>query len=96
MDNRISKYSSQRGRCAVSQWFLIARETHCHHIIPVSHGGTDKFNNLIIVHEDIHRLIHATREETIKKLLSKFNLNKKQMIKLNKLREKWNLTEINF
>lgn len=96
MDNRISKYSGQRGRCAVSQWFLIARETHCHHIIPVSQGGTDKFNNLIIVHEDMHRLIHATRKETLKKLLSKFNLNKKQMTKLNKLRKKCNLMEINF
>ncbi len=96
MDNRISKYSAQRGRCAISQWILIARETHCHHIIPVSHGGTDKFNNLIIVHEDMHRLIHATKEETIKKLLNKFNLNQKQIIKLNKLRKKCNLTEINF
>ena len=96
MDNRISKYSGQRGRCAVSQCFLIARETHCHHITPISQGGTDEFNNLIIVHEDMHRLIHATREETIKKLLSKFNLNKKQMKKLNKLRKKCNLTEINF
>ncbi len=96
MDNRISKYSSQRGRCAISKWFLIARETHCHHIIPVSQRGTDEFNNLIIVHKDIHKLIHATREETIRKLLNKFNLNKKQMMKLNKLRKKCNLTEINF
>ena len=96
MDNRISKYSGQRGRCAVSQLFLLAREIHCHHIIPVSQGGTDKFNNLIIVHEDIHRLIHATKRETIRKLLDKFNLNKKQMAKLNKLRKKCNLTEINF
>lgn len=54
------------------------------------------FNNLIIVHEDIHRLIHATREETIRKLLDKFNLNNKQIMKLNKLRKKCNLTEINF
>lgn len=96
MDNRISKYSGQRGRCAISQLFLIAREMHCHHIIPISKGGTDEFKNLIIVHEDIHRLIHATRDETIRKLLNKFNLNKKQMKKLNKMRKKCNLTEINF
>ena len=96
MDNRISKYSAQRGKCAISQWFLTARETHCHHIIPISQGGADKFDNLTIVHEDIHRLIHATRDTTIKNLLDKFNLNKKQMMKLNKLRKKCNLTEINF
>ncbi len=69
MDNRISKYSGQRGRCAVSQLFLLAREIHCHHIIPVSQGGTDKFNNLIIVHKDIHGLIHATKEETNKEAI---------------------------
>lgn len=96
MDNRTSKYSGQRGRCAISQCFLIAREVHCHHIIPVSQGGTDEFKNLIVVHEDIHRLIHASREETIKKLLNKFNLNEKQMRKLNKMRKKCNLIEINF
>ena len=96
MDNRISKYSGQRGRCALSQWFLTAGEIHCHHIIPVSQGGTDEFNNPIIVHEDIHRLVHATKRETIRKLLDKFNLNKKQMMKLNKLRKECNLTEINF
>ena len=96
MDNRISKYSSQRGRCAISQWFLTAGEIHCHHILPMSMGGTDEFDNLIVVHEDIHRLIHATREETIRKLLNKFNLNKKQLRKLNKMRKECNLTEINF
>lgn len=96
MDNRISKYSEQRGKCAITQRFLIAREIHCHHIIPISYGGTDEYKNLIIVHEDIHRLIHATRRETITKLLNKFNLNKKQMRKLNKMRKKCNLTEIDF
>ena len=36
------------------------------------------------------------KRKQIRKLLDKFNLNKKQMAKLNKLRKKCNLTEINF
>lgn len=94
-DNRISKYSAQKGRCAISQWFLTAEEIHCHHIIPISVGGTDKYSNLMIVHKDMHTLIYSTKEETISELLGKFNLNKKQFEKLNQMRKKCNLTEIN-
>lgn len=94
-DNRISKYSAQKGRCAITQWFLSAEEIHCHRIIPISCGGTDKFSNLMIVHKDIETLMSTTSEEVISKLLKKFNLNKKQLEKLNRLRKKCNLTKIN-
>ncbi|EDT71797.1 IepA [Clostridium perfringens D str. JGS1721] len=95
-DNRISKYSGQNGRCAITKMFLSAEEIHCHHIKPISLGGTDKFDNLIIIHKDIHILVHAVQIETISKLLNKFNLNKKQLKKLNTLRKKCNLTIISF
>ena len=93
-DNRISKYSMQRGKCAITQWFLTAEEIHCHHIISLLLGGTDKFQNLIIVHKDVHTLIHASREETINELLGKLNLTNKQIEKVNELRKKCNLEEI--
>lgn len=86
MDNRLSKYSMQKGLCAITKIPLTAEYVHCHHKIPRSLGGTDKFDNLVIVHEMIHRLIHATSEETITKIVNYFNLNAKQIVAVNKLR----------
>lgn len=84
-DNRISKYCMQRGKCAITGKYLDYDEIHCHHIIPKSKGGNNHFDNLVIIHEDIHRLIHATNEDTIN---SKIHLieNKQQLDKLNKYR----------
>jgi hypothetical protein len=94
-DNRISKYSMQKGKCAVTDLFLTAQEVHCHHILPKSLGGEDDFSNLIVVHKWVHILIHAQREQTIEQYKKLLNLTKTQIEKLNKYREKCNLTEIN-
>jgi len=37
---------------------------------------------------DIHRLIHATKSETIHQILAKLELSKKQIAKVNKFRVK--------
>jgi len=88
VDNRISKYSAQKGKCAVTGIHLSLEHIHCHHIIPVSLNGTDKYRNLIIVHKDIHKLIHAVDEPIIDKYLNAFTFTEKQMQKLNELRVK--------
>lgn len=85
-DNRISKYSAQNGKCAITHRLLDIDEIHCHHIIPKEYGGNDEYNNLIIVHKDIHVLIHAVAEDTIKQYLAKLSLQPKQLEALNKLR----------
>jgi len=95
-DNRISRYSMQNGRCAITGYFLEAEEIHCHHIQPKELGGTDKFSNLSIIHHWVHILIHATTKQTINKYLKLLKLNDKQLEKLNKYREKCNLTNICF
>lgn len=87
MDNRISLYAGQKGKCAVTGIDLDINDIHCHHKIPIKNGGTDKYENLIIVHKYIHKLIHATTQETINKYLSMIKVNEKAMIKLNKLRK---------
>lgn len=93
-DNRISLYAAQYGRCGVTGKILSPHEIHCHHKQPLILGGTDKYNNLIIVEQSIHQLIHATQLETIKLLLNSHNLNKSQLQKLNKLRKQANLQEL--
>ena len=87
MDNKISVYAAQYGKCAVLGVVLDIEDIHCHHKLPKSLGGKDNYQNLIIVHQDIHRLIHATKQETISKYLSALKLDKRQISKVNKLRK---------
>lgn len=84
-DNRISLYSAQKGKCAVTgEKFISTEEIHCHHKIPKSQGGTDEYQNLILVTATVHKLIHAKNPETIQKYLK---CCKPNMKKLNVLRE---------
>jgi hypothetical protein len=86
-DNRLSLYCAQYGKCAVTGQVLeTLGDIHCHHKLPRGKGGKDKYQNLVIVREDVHTLIHATTQPTIEKYLSMLNLNRRQLVKLNKLR----------
>lgn len=86
-DNRLSLYCSQYGKCAITgRVFETLEDIHCHHKLPRSMGGSDKYHNLILVRESVHILIHATTEQTIEKHLNLLALNKNQLAKLNKLR----------
>ena len=85
-DNRLSLYSAQMGKCAITGKVMEIGDIHCHHKVPICHGGTDKYQNLVLVCEKVHKLIHATNPETINKLLAELNLNSKQLKTLKKLR----------
>lgn len=85
-DNRISKYIAQYGKCYITNEPIGIDRVHCHHVKPISHGGTDKYSNLVILDIFIHRLSHITNKDKIAKYLRYFNLNKKQIEKLNFLR----------
>lgn len=87
-DNRLSLFCAQYGKCAVTrQMFETLGDIHCHHKLPSTMGGKDNYQNLILVRESVHILIHATSEPTIAKYLSQLALSKKQLAKLNKLRK---------
>jgi len=91
-DNRISLFSAQWGKCAVTgKDFRTIGDIHCHHKTPKKKGGSDEYQNLILLLEPIHKLIHATQKETIDKYMKLFELNKEQMQKLNKLRQQLKL-----
>lgn len=85
-DNRISLYVAQKGHCAVTKEFLSPERIHCHHKNPKYNGGDDRYTNLIILDKLVHRLVHATDQETISAVLPNFKLNKQQIEKLNRLR----------
>ena len=86
-DNRLSLYCAQYGKCAVTgQVIELLEDIHCHHKLPKDMGGKDNYQNLIIVREAVHTLIHATTQPTIERYLALLYLDKKQIAKLNKLR----------
>ena len=83
-----------QGKCAITGRILDIGEIHCHHKIPIKDGGTDKYDNLLMIAEDVHILLHATNSETIDKYLKKLCLDTKQRNKLNKYRKILGLAEI--
>lgn len=87
-DNRISLFVAQYGKCAVTGIKLDANEINCHHKKPRALGGGDEYANLIIVHEDIHKLIHASKTNTINHYLQLLNLDRKMIEKINSLRKR--------
>jgi len=100
-DNRLSRFVATQGKCEITGVLLKAEEVHCHHWKPVSLGGTDEYSNLRIVHEDVHKLIHATTRETTLKYLALTGCREtSRLAKLNKWRiaaelEPILLTELN-
>lgn len=87
-DNRISLFSAQWGKCAITGVeFSYVGEIHCHHKLPRHLGGTDAYENLILIKNSVHKLIHASKAETIYKYMDLLQLDNKQLIKVNHLRE---------
>ena len=66
--------------------FLDITEIHCHHKKPRSQGGEDNYRNLTLVLIDVHKLIHATKDLTIKRYMDLLKPTEKQLEKLNSLR----------
>ena len=57
-----------------------------HHKTPKHLGGKDEYRNLVYVTFDVHKLIHATTQETIEKYLLKLKKLPVDLERLNKLR----------
>lgn len=94
-DNRLSLFSAQWSKCAVTGIeFSSLNEIHCHHIVPRHCGGDDSYGNLMLLREPVHKLIHATQADTIAKYLNILQLNPSQIAKVNSLRLKAQLSEL--
>lgn len=85
-DNRISLYVAQRGKCAICKDTLSPGNMEVHHILPKANGGNDNYANLALITADVHKLIHATDPETIRKYLRKLKNCRLNIVRLNKLR----------
>lgn len=96
-DNMLSRYIAQKGNCAVTHKPLYLHNMECHHIKPRKGGKAENnsYSNLIILCTEAHRLITATKEDTIMKYILQLRLNQKQLEKVNKLRKHAGLQPIN-
>ena len=88
-DNMLSRYIAQKGNCAITQKPLYLHNMQCHHIIARKGGRSEdnRYKNLVILSTEAHRLITATREDTIRKYLDIIRPDEKQLGKINKLRK---------
>jgi len=95
-DNMLSRYIAQKGNCAVTHKPLRLHNMECHHIKPRQGGQKEdnSYRNLVILCTEVHRLITATRKETIEKYVQMLNLDEKQLAKINKFRKLAGMTEI--
>ena len=62
---RISKYSSVKGVSYLSGEFVPVEEYHCHHIKPIARGGTHDFDNLCVLSETEHKILHSNNPEQL-------------------------------
>ncbi len=85
-DNRISLFVAQNGKCAVTGDELILTEMDCHHKTLWHETKDDRYSNLVLLSRDVHKLIHATTEETIQKYIDLLKPNEEQRNKINQLR----------
>jgi group II intron reverse transcriptase/maturase len=85
-DNRLSLYVAQKGKCFVSGKLLAIDEIHCHHKKQKAKGGGDEYKNLVILHKDVHRLLHLADDKKIYELESILKLDDSQAKKLLKLK----------
>ena len=46
----------------------------------------NEYKNLIILHKNVHRLVHTTQRDTISAIMQKVQLKSAELEKLNKLR----------
>jgi 5-methylcytosine-specific restriction endonuclease McrA len=86
LSGKVSRYLAQKGKCHITGKPLRASEAHAHHRKPKADGGSDEYSNLVILHEEAHRLVHATTPETVSEHTKNLALTKEQLRKLNKLR----------
>lgn len=66
--------------------FLEARKNSRSNM-PLNHGGSDQFNNLRIIHKDVHRLIRAKDKKMIDELVSRLQLTGTMIEKVNRFRK---------
>ena len=83
----MSLYSAQKGKDPITGNLLI-ESLEVHHILPRSQGGQDNYENLILINENTHRLIHVVNSDMIEYYLRYRDYSTKVIDKINEYRMK--------
>ena len=77
---RVSKYSSVKGASYLSGEHVPVEDYHCHHIIPKYKKGTNDFDNLCVLSEMEHVLLHSPNPEQLYELFPKKKARIKKLV----------------
>ena len=86
-DNRISLYVGQKGLCYISKKPLDIMSMAIRNRIPKNRGGTDKYQNLVLVSEEISNFIDEKDLLKATKYKEMIELDKKALNRINTLRK---------
>lgn len=91
-ENKISRLVSQKALCYITNQPLIYGEIATHHIIPVHLGGTDEYENIIIVQERVHEIIHHSKslQEALNMMKKEYKMGKRMEKKFTEIYTKAN------
>ena len=95
MDCRQSLFSAQKGKCSVSgEEFVSAVEVGCCLKKPINKGGKEQYNNMVLVKTKYLPLIYEENKFKLQAYINAIKPEKKQLTKVNKLRELRDLASI--
>lgn len=87
-DCRLSLFSAQKGKCAISGTvFERADEILCFLKVPEYIGGTERYSNMIMVNIMYSIPIFSEDMQRVRESMDVLRINKKQLDKINKLRQ---------
>ena len=91
-ESKMSRILSQKGKCYITGEPLKYGELTTHHITPVASGGGDEYENVIIIDDEVHKIIHFSKDidEAKTKILDNYNLDKKKLEKFEEIYNKAN------
>ena len=94
-DSKISLFSAQKGKCAISgEEFADAEHVAVWLKVPRSSGGFERYKNMVLIHKKYLILLQELPKAVIKDLIKTLNITKKMLVKINSLREQANLSAI--
>lgn len=94
-DSKISLFSAQKGKCAVSgEEFVNAEHVAVWLKVPGPLGGFERYKNMVLIHKKYLVLLQELPQTAMKDLIKTLNVTKKMLTKINSLREQANLSVI--
>lgn len=95
MDSRLSLFSAQRGKCAISGLeFTNASEIVGWLKTPKEFGGGERYKNMILIHKNFLSFLSEAPIDMLSDLAKTLKMNKKMLSKINSLREQAGLNPI--